>query len=69
MHEKVTSMPMSADGDGYGDGDGDSREADLHAHVSCDRFNNLDFKPGSIAGAVQLVVSWAGCLLNGIFLD
>ena len=57
MNEKVTSMPMSADGDGYGDGDGDSREADLHAHVSCDRFNNLDFKPGSIAGAVQLVVS------------
>ena len=45
------------------------READLHAHVSCDRFNNLDFKPGSIAGAVQLVVSWAGCLLNGIFID
>ena len=65
MHEKVTSMPMSADGDG----DGNAREADLHAHVSCDRFNNLDFKPGSIAGAVQLVVSWAGCLLNGILID
>ena len=50
-------VPMSADGDGDGDGDGNAGEADLHAHVSCDRFNNLDFKPGSIAGAVQLVVS------------